>query len=342
MRSLVYAGVNDVQWREAPDARLLDGEDALVRPVASATCDLDRYIVAGRTPFPAPFAIGHEAVGEVVEVGDGAGAAGLQIGQRVVVPWHHSCERCLECLAGRPGNCLTTPNMAAFGNPMGGLNGGLFDDLVRVPFAAGSLPAVPDGVSSAMAAACGDSLCDAYGAVAPTLRGNPHAAVLVMGGLESLGLLVVAAAAALGASQVVYVDDDIDRTERATALGATSVVTGARPDRVDGQFDLAVEAAEDPDALATAMRSVRPGGHLVIRSIYFTPIPLPHFDQYLRSLTIESGLPHVTPHASEVLDLLASGTLDLTAVLSTFDLDMADAVMLDLPATKPVFLREAD
>lgn len=225
---------------------------------------------------------------------------------------------------------------------MGGLNGGLFDDLVRVPFAAGSLPSVPVGVSSAMAAACGDSLCDAYGAVAPTLRRNPDAAVLVMGGLESLGLLVVAAASALGASQVVYVDEDVSRAKRASALGATDVVTGQRPDRVDGHFDLAVEAAEHPDALTAAMRSLRPGGHLVIRSIYFAPIPFSHFDQYLRSITIQSGLPHVTPHAAEVLGLLASGALDLTPALSIFALNVADAVLLDLPATKPVFLRDPD
>lgn len=57
----------------------------------------------GRTPFLPPFAIGQEVVGEVVDVDDAGATAGLRPGQRVVIPWHLSCERCADRLAGRPG-----------------------------------------------------------------------------------------------------------------------------------------------------------------------------------------------------------------------------------------------
>jgi threonine dehydrogenase-like Zn-dependent dehydrogenase len=341
VRSLVYAGVRDLQWREASAPSLLGDEDALIRPIAAAACDLDRFIVQGLTPFPAPFAIGHEAVGEVIDVGEAAAVDGLRPGQVVVIPWHLSCERCSECLAGRPGNCTATPAMAAFGNPLGGLYGGLFDDVVRVPYASRALTPVPDGVAPALAAAVGDNLSDAFGAVAPTLRANPEARILVMGGLPSLGLLIAAAAATLGAPEVVYVDEDADRAQRASMLGATSVVTGPRPDRVDGRFDLAVEVALDPRALTVAIRSLRPGGHLVIRSIYFGRTNFPYFEQYTQGVTIHSGLPHVTPHAASVLELLRTGTLDPTPALTLFELDAADTVLLEPPPNKPVFLRPA-
>ncbi len=318
---------------------LRSDSDALVRPVASAACDLDRYIVRGQTPFQAPFAIGHEAVGEVLEVGDEAGRSGICRGQTVVIPWHLSCGACDECLAGRPANCTTTPQMAAFGTPLGGLFGGLFDDVVRVPYASAALTPLPEGVTPAVAAACGDNLSDAFGAVAPTLRENPDAKVLVLGGLENLGLLVVACAAALKAVEVVYVDSDADRARRASELGASTVITGPRPDRVDGSFDLAVEAAGHPDAMAVALASLRPGGRCVVRSIYFVDARFPYFSLYQQGVTVESGLPHVTPHVEVVLRLLADGQLDPTPTLSMHAFDSAREVMLEPPACKPVFTR---
>ena len=70
MQALTWTGDGlEVRDAEAP-AMQGDGE-ALVRPVAVATCDLDFAMVVGETPFPAPIALGHECVAEVVEVGDG-------------------------------------------------------------------------------------------------------------------------------------------------------------------------------------------------------------------------------------------------------------------------------
>ena len=68
MRALIYAGRRQLEWREAPDPRVTDGRHALLRPVAATTCDLDRFIIGGKTPFEPPFAIGHEAVAEVVDI----------------------------------------------------------------------------------------------------------------------------------------------------------------------------------------------------------------------------------------------------------------------------------
>ena len=184
---------------DTPEPTLRADHEALVRPVASTSCDLDRHILSGSTPMRPPFAIGHEAVGEIVDLGTEAAARGLTPGTRVVIPWHLSCGTCAQCRARRPANCASTPPLAGFGQPLGGLHGGLYDDLVRVPWASHALTPVANVVPPELAASCSDQMSDAYGAVAPTLAEQPGAHVLIVGGLPSLGLCAVMFAAALGA-----------------------------------------------------------------------------------------------------------------------------------------------
>src|SRR4051812_31436390 len=89
MRRLEFVSKGVLRHVDAEMPALEHDTDAIVRPVAATTCDLDRAIIAGATPFEGPFALGHEAVAEVVDVGDDAGA--LAPGQLVVVPWHIYC-----------------------------------------------------------------------------------------------------------------------------------------------------------------------------------------------------------------------------------------------------------
>ncbi|MGH7749823.1 MAG: alcohol dehydrogenase catalytic domain-containing protein [Candidatus Dormibacteria bacterium] len=72
MRELTFLGPRHLEWREVP-APVLEGPgQALVRPVAATTCDLDRWLIAGGVaPVAGPFPLGHEFVAEVVEVGEG-------------------------------------------------------------------------------------------------------------------------------------------------------------------------------------------------------------------------------------------------------------------------------
>lgn len=72
MRELNFVETGRLEWRDAAEPALEDDRQALVRPLAVATCDLDTGVIAGRFPIPGPFAFGHECVAEVVEVGDAA------------------------------------------------------------------------------------------------------------------------------------------------------------------------------------------------------------------------------------------------------------------------------
>ena len=259
--------------------------------------------------MPGPFALGHEAVGEVVAVGDAAGAAGLRPGDRVVIPWHLSCGTCAHCLARRPANCSATPPLAAYGVPLGGPHGGLFDELVRVPYAATSLVPLPDGLDPAAAVSCSDNLTDAYQGVRDAMAEHPDARVLIVGGTASLGLFAVMFAVALGAGEVTYIDKDPEAVALATRLGAAHVICGRHPERVEGVFEATVDASGSAAGLACALRSTAPGGTCSIRSVYFTDMPFPYFDMYAAGITVCTGLAQITPNVPVVLDLLRTGAV---------------------------------
>ncbi|MGX1855409.1 zinc-dependent alcohol dehydrogenase [Streptomyces sp. NPDC055299] len=337
MRSLMVVGPLGLEWREVSAPVLQEGTDALVRPVASAACDLDRRLVRGDSPFKPPYALGHEAVGEVAAVGDAV--TGLRPGDRVVIPWHISCGTCAECSRSMPGACRAVPRLASYGNTTGGHWGGLFDELVRVPWAAHNLVPLPAGVDPVLAACCSDNLVDAYRAVSPTLAAHPQATVLVVGGTATLGLLTVLAAVALGSSEVSYVDRDPRAVESAARLGAKAALISSFAEPVHGTYDLTVDASANPEGLRRAMKSTRPGGTCVGRSVYFTEVPLPYFDLYGSGITFVTGPPHATPFVPEVLQLLASGTLDPSPILAgPYPYDEAPEVLVDPPAGKPVFV----
>jgi alcohol dehydrogenase len=338
MQSLVVTGASALEWRDVDPPRLIAGGDALVRPVASSACDLDRRIVSGRSPFVPPFALGHEAVGEVVDVADDDGP--LTPGDLVVIPWHISCGECATCLRGLPGTCETVPRLASFGTTAGGYWGGLFDELVRVPWAAHNLVRLPASVDPHRAASVADNLTDAFQAVRPTLTADPDADVLVVGGTATLGLLVVLSAIALDATQVTYVDTDAGRCATAAALGAHVIPVDQYPDRLDDRYALVVDASASTAGFRCGLLSVRPAGTYVVRSVYFGELTLPYFDLYATGVTIVTGPPHATPHVPAVLAMLESGRLDPRPLLTEpLAYETAPDVLRAPPAGKPVFVR---
>src|SRR5258708_32370528 len=98
MRQLVYTGPGRIGWEDESDPEPPGSDGAIVRPMAVARCDLDAPMVETGL-FPGPFAVGHEAVAEVVEVGPNVTT--VKVGQRVAVPFQPSCGACPDCLASR-------------------------------------------------------------------------------------------------------------------------------------------------------------------------------------------------------------------------------------------------
>jgi alcohol dehydrogenase len=339
MRQLTFVRPGLLEWWEAPEPKLQGPDEAIVRPIAVARCDLDAAIVAGKAPFAGPFPFGHEFVAEVVSVGERV--AGFHDGQQVVVPFHISCGQCVRCRRGLTASCLSVPPRSMYGlGPVGGDWGGALSDLVRVPFAQGMLVPVPDGVESSAIASLGDNLTDAWRTVGPYLQESPDATVLVVGGgAWSIGLYAAAIACALGASRVDYVDADPERQALATSVGATPI-EGPPPRRL-GPYPITVDASADPAGLACALRSVEPGGVCTSVGIYFaqgTRVPL--LDMYDADVTFKTGRSNAGAFIPSVLELVQSGRLHPERVTTKWAGWEEAPQALCEPSTKVVVLRE--
>ena len=102
MRQLTLTEDRQLDWKDVPEPALKGPGEAIVRPLAVALCDLDLPMIRGEVPFPPPVALGHECVGEVVEVGDEV--TSVRPADRVVVPFQISCGECERCRRGLTKN----------------------------------------------------------------------------------------------------------------------------------------------------------------------------------------------------------------------------------------------
>src|SRR5947209_2417998 len=129
MQQLSFLEAGRVEWREVAGPEIVDRTDALVRPLTVATCDLDTAQLHGAAPFPGPYPLGHEGVGEVVAVGEEVTA--VAVGQRVIIPFQISCGACGRCRRGLTASCERVNVAAMYGlEPLGGPWGGFLADLV--------------------------------------------------------------------------------------------------------------------------------------------------------------------------------------------------------------------
>lgn len=355
MRELHLIRAGRLEWRDRPTPTMQDPRDALVRPFVAGRCDGDTLpihrrlsramqigmrmglvdpivgTICGPVPFQGPFAIGHECVAEVVEVGPDV--TGVGRGDVVVVPWSVSCGSCVECRQGITAKCATTreSTLAAFGfGPSSGPWGGMVADLLRVPFADHMLVRVPDGVDPLRVAAASDNLSDAWRCVVPALQLRPGGRVLVLNGAaQSIGLYAAGLAVRHGAEIVDYVDDRAERLDIAEKLGARvhRVKKGNRStaDIPRRDYDIAVEGTSSSSGVDAALRSLAPGGLCQAVGYYVPPsskVPLMHM--YANDATLKIGVSNVRPVLPELLNFVADTDFPAELV-TTVTADWEDA-----------------
>jgi threonine dehydrogenase-like Zn-dependent dehydrogenase len=317
MKQLTYEEAGRYQWREVPDPEITAPGQALVRPLQVACCDLDVAVARGAAPLPPGYAVGHEGLAEVVEIGEDV--SGVQVGDRVVVPFQMSCGACRECRRGVTSSCGSLPLMAMYGlGPLAGLDGGGFmSDLVLVPYADAMLIPVPPTLDPVAVASLSDNIPDGWRAVGPfrtELAGLDTAdrRVLVVGRL-SIGMYAAALAAALGC-HVDYVDTDADRLAAAEKLGAVAHDT-AKPDKSWDPYPVTVHTSGDPSLLAATLRATWPDGVCTDTGIYFQPtVEMPMLHTYTSGVRFITGRVSARAVIPEILELLAGGC-DLSPVV---------------------------
>jgi len=235
MRAVCWHDKLDVRVESVPEPRILNPRDAIVRVSATAICGSDLHLFGGFVPGMVKGDIlGHEFMGEVVDLGPGV--KNLSIGERVVVPFPIACGNCFFCRKAMFSLCENSnPNAGmaeklwgyspcgiyGYSHLLGGYAGGQAE-YVRVPFADVGPLKVPDALSDEQVLFLSDILPTGYMA-AENCDIQPGDTIAVWG-CGPVGLFAIASAQLLGAERVIAIDRFPERLRlAATRLGADTI-----------------------------------------------------------------------------------------------------------------------
>ncbi|MEE4461583.1 zinc-dependent alcohol dehydrogenase [Azotobacter chroococcum] len=234
MKALCWHGKNDIRYDTVPDPSIEDARDAIVKVSSCAICGSDLHLYDHFIPgMEHGDVMGHEFMGEVVEVG--ADTKRLRVGDRVVVPFTIVCGECEQCRRGNFSVCERTNRNKALGDKaFGHATAGLFGythltggyaggqaEYVRVPFADTTHVKVPDSLSDEQVLFLGDIFPTGWQAVVQCDI-QPTDTVAIWGA-GPVGQFCVRSAVLLGARQVVCIDRVPERLSMAAAGGAITI-----------------------------------------------------------------------------------------------------------------------
>ncbi len=217
MKALRYFGERDIRYKSMDDPRLQDDRDAVIKVDRCAICGSDLHIYHGHGySEDLGFCVGHEAVGEVMEIG--RSVRSLKVGDKVMISGAVGCGACPPCLAGVVNKC--DRNASGFFGLSHALEG-CQAEAVRVPAADFNARIIPEGVSTDQALLLTDSLATAwFGCRNGDVASGKTVAVV---GLGPIGLMAVECAFVMGAARVFAIDLVPERRALAEGLGATAL-----------------------------------------------------------------------------------------------------------------------
>lgn len=235
MKALVWHGKEDIRCDTVTDPEIQDPRDAIIKVTSCAICGSDLHLFHNFIPGMLPGDImGHETMGEVVEVGSGVNGK-LKKGDRVVVPFTIICGECDQCKRGNFSVCETTNRKRhladkVFGHATAGLFGythltggypGGQAEYLRVPFADATHIKVPAGIPDEQLLFLSDIFPTGWQAAAQCDI-EPTDTVAIWG-CGPVGQMAIRSAILLGANQVIAIDCLPDRLSMAEAGGATTI-----------------------------------------------------------------------------------------------------------------------
>lgn len=231
MKALCWHGKNDVRIDTVPDPTIINDRDAVLKVTSTAICGSDLHLYNGFMPMmEAGDILGHEFMGEVVEVGKGVG--NLKKGDRVLIPFNIACGNCFFCKRSDYSLCdNSNPNAAllekmygysgsalfGYSHLMGGYAGGQAE-YVRVPFADVGAFKVPESLTDEQVLFLTDIFPTGYMA-AENCNIQPGDTVAVWGA-GPVGLFTIKSALLLGAERVICIDRFPERLALALEAGA--------------------------------------------------------------------------------------------------------------------------
>jgi threonine dehydrogenase-like Zn-dependent dehydrogenase len=310
-------GTQKVEVREVPDPRILNQGDAIVRITSTAICGSDLHLYNGFIPaMEKGDILGHEFMGEVVEVG--RDVKKLKIGDRVVVPFPISCGACLACEAEEYSLCENSnPNawmaeklmghspagIFGYSHLMGGFAGGQAE-FARVPYADVGPLKIENGFSDEQVLFLSDILPTGY--MGAEMCDIAPGDVIAVWGCGPVGQFAIASAKLLGAERVIAIDRFPYRLDMARdKAGADEVIDY---EEVDSVLDVLKEltGGRGPDACIDA---VGMEGHT--KGLQYT------YDRAKQMMRLETDRPIALREA--ILAVKNAGTVSIIGAYGGFD-----------------------
>lgn len=316
MKALVYHAPEDIRCETVDDPQPQDLDSAVIRVTRAGICGSDLHIYHGHGFTPDPgYVVGHEAIGEIVEMG--SGVRRFKIGDRVLVPASTGCVGCDACHRGQVARCENSM-MGCYG--LGHALPGSQSEAVAIPAAHTGLRVIPEGISDEQAILLTDNLPTAwFGARRAGIQPGDTVAVI---GLGPVGLCAVSSALAMGASRVFAVDLLEERRRHAEELGAEGIpAEDAKADileRTRGRgADRAIEAVGADATIQLAIGLVRVEGSVSVVGVSQNS----HFDfnmalAQFKSLSFQIGLCSVQAELPALIPLVQSGRIDPASTIS--------------------------
>ena len=310
MKALCWYGSNDVRVERVPDPELLNSRDAIIKVTSTAICGSDLHLYDGFIPtMQKGDILGHEFMGEVVEVG--ADVSNLAVGDRVVVPFPIACGECYFCQHelyslcdnSNPSTVLAETmfghapsGIFGYSHLMGGYAGGQAE-YVRVPFADVGPYKVPDSLTDDQVLFLTDILPTGYQAAENcNIQGGDTVAVW---GCGPVGLFAIKSAYLLGAERVIAIDRVEERLAMAQTFGGAEVINYEEQDVIETLREMT--AGRGPDSCIDAVGMEAHGAGV-----------LDAFDKAKQAVMLEAGRPIVLREAMQICR--KGGTLSLGGV----------------------------
>lgn len=315
MKAVVYKGHGQVVLEDRPMPVLQDAKDAIVRVTRSTICSSDLHIQHGMVPrAKEDIILGHEFVGEVVEVG--SEVKKFQIGDRVSVNVETFCGDCYFCKRGFVNNCTEG------GWELGCRIDGCQAEYVRVPYGDNGMTKIPDTVSDEAALFNGDILATGYWAAS---IGEIHPAdTVVVLGAGPTGLCTMMSVRLYSPAKMIAVDTNEERLQIAKENGLADICLNPEKENIVDKIhaftngrgaDRVFEVAGGESTFSLAWQVARPNAVVVLVALYGEAQSLPLHQMYGKNLVFKTG--GVDAHSGEeIMELIACGKLDTSCLIT--------------------------
>lgn len=319
MKALTFNGKQTIKYEPVPDPQLKTSKDVIVKVLLSAICGSDLHVYHEReTGLDYGTVMGHEFVGEIVEVG--REVKFFQKSDVAFSPFTTNCGKCFYCRKGLTARCTEGQLFGWVENDIG-LHGGQAE-YVRVPWADSTLHRLPEDVSLEEGLLLGDIFSTGY-FCAEMAEISPQGIYVVIG-CGPVGLLAILGARDLGAEKIYAVDSLPERLALAKDFGAIPINYQSDDpieilrNATDGRgADAVLEIVGNASAGRSAFELIRPGGIISTVGVHtekyiaFSPI-----EAYNKNITYKIGRCSARYYMERLLPIVQSKKYNLVSIIS--------------------------